>query len=125
MTLYSPNQKDKITKLPHQNEFDLWCQNMSVCDYLNVEGKIRQIFDKFKVGEHTVSSFMPKDWTTKDWEPLYRACRQNKSASGLFFGQIVWRTLMYHKYDWCFYRGDKGNRDYIGLTYYRIEKKTK
>ena len=119
MALYSLDGKP-MTRMPHPREFDARCGNLSEQDSQAIVDKLNQIFDELDDGQHIVSSFIPgQDWTDTEWQPLYHACRQNVEASGMFFGQLVWHVAMQRPDEWYFYRGDKGDRDYIGMTYFR------
>lgn len=52
------------------------------------------------------------------FQPLYIACNKSVEQSALFFGLIVWVTVMERQDDWYFKPADKEAEDIIGMTYF-------
>ncbi len=117
--LYSADTGKHVEKLPHKKEFDCWMKNLSDSDYQNVIDALNQ---KVDLSDINTSSWMPgNDWTGTVYEPLYRACGNNKEASGLFFGLILFDLLMRREDAvWGFGRYEKDGIPIRGTTYFLL-----
>lgn len=117
--LYSVDTGKYVEKLPHKKEFDRWMKNLSASDYQNVIDALNQ---KVDLSDINTSSWIPgNDWTGTVYEPLYRACGNNKEASGLFFGLILFDLLMRREDAvWGFGRYEKDGIPIRGTTYFLL-----
>jgi len=117
--LYAVDTGKYVKKLPHKKEFDRWMKNLSPSDYENV---IDTLSKKVDMSDINTSSWIPgNDWTGTVYEPLYRACGNNKDASGLFFGLILFDLLMRSKDAvWGFGRYEKDGVPIRGITYFLL-----
>jgi hypothetical protein len=117
--LYSVDTGKYVEKLPHKKEFDRWMKNLSASDYQNVIDALNQ---KVDLSDINTSSWIPgNDWTGTVYEPLYHACGNNKDASGLFFGLILFDLLMRREYAvWGFGRYEKDGIPIRGTTYFLL-----
>lgn len=107
----------KVTRLPHANDFARWRKNISDADYEKVVDAINQQID---ANDINTAGWMPgSDWTGTPYEPLYYACKQNEKQSGLFFGLIVFKTLMERSdYVWGFGSFEKDGVAIRSMTYF-------
>lgn len=115
--LYSIDSGKYIDKLPHKKEFVSWMKNLSADSYQNI---IEALNDKIDENDINTSSWIPgNDWTGSVYEPIYHACGDNKEASGLFFGLILFKLLM-ERQDavWGFGRYEKNGVPIRGTTYF-------
>lgn len=115
--LYSIDSGKYIDKLPHKKEFVSWMKNLSADSYQNI---IEALNDKIDENDINTSSWIPgNDWTGTVYEPIYHACGDNKEASGLFFGLILFKLLM-ERQDavWGFGRYEKNGVPIRGTTYF-------
>lgn len=103
--LYSVDSKKYVTTLPHKKDYNKWRQNISDTDYDQV---VNAINDQVDANDINTAGWMPgNNWDGTVYEPLYHACGQNKIQAGLFFGLIVFKTLMERKdRTWGFGRYD-------------------
>ena len=117
--LYSIDTGKYVEKLPHKKEFDRWMKNLSASDYQNVIDALNQ---KVDLSDINTSSWIPgNDWTGTVYEPLYHACGDNKDASGLFFGLILFDLLMRREDAvWGFGRYEKDGIPIRGTTYFLL-----
>jgi len=117
--LYSVDTGKYVEKLPHKKEFDRWMKNLSASDYQNVIDALNQ---KVDLSDINTSSWIPgNDWTGTVYEPLYHACGNNKDASGLFFGLILFDLLMRREDAvWGFGRYEKDGIPIRGTTYFLL-----
>lgn len=118
--LYSVETGKYVKKLPHKSEFDSWMKNISASDYQKIIDALDQKIDATDIN---TSSWMPgNDWTGTVYEPLYLACGNNKEASGLFFGLVLFNHLMERKDAvWGFGRYEKDGIPIKGMTYFRLK----
>lgn len=117
--LYSVDTGKIVTTIPHKRDFDRWKQNISAADYQKVVDAINR-----EVDEHEISTagWIPgSNWDGTVYQPLYEACGRNKEQSGLFFGLIVFETLM-NRTDktWGFGRYEKNGVPIRSITYFEI-----
>lgn len=115
--LYSIDSGKYIDKLSHKKEFVSWMKNLSADSYQNI---IEALNDKIDENDINTSSWIPgNDWTGSVYEPIYHACGDNKEASGLFFGLILFKLLM-ERQDavWGFGRYEKNGVPIRGTTYF-------
>lgn len=117
--LYSVDTGKYVEKLPHKKEFDQWMKKLSPSDYQKVIDTLNQ---KVDMSDINTSSWIPgNDWTGTVYEPLYRACGNNKDASGLFFGLIFFDLLMRREDAvWGFGRYEKDGIPIRGTTYFLL-----
>ncbi len=109
-----------VTTIPHKREFERWKKNISASDYQNVVDAINEKVDKCEI--NTVGWMPGSDWSGTVYEPLYIACGCNKDAAGMFFGLIVFDTLM-NRTDktWGFGRYEKDGVPIRSMTYFEID----
>ena len=113
--LYTVDLK-KITKIPHENDYDRWRRQLSDTDHKAVMAELEKAFDGEEV---QVSSFIPgSDWTGTPYQPIWEACGRDDAMAGLFFGLLVWEHVMVRPDVWSFLKYDEGN--VRGMTYFRI-----
>ena len=106
-----------VVKLPHKMEFDAWMKKLPQADYEKIVDELNSKIDKSDIN---TSSWMPED---RDWDTVYKpiavACGNNKEASGLFFGLILFDLLMKREDAvWGFGRYEKNGIPIKGTTYF-------
>jgi len=118
--LYSIDSGKYIEKLPHKKEFDNWVKNLPAQDYQKI---INALNEKIDESDINTSSWIPgNNWSGNVYEPIYHACGDNKEASGLFFGLILFNLLM-ERQDavWGFGRYEKNGVPIHGTTYFILQ----
>ena len=122
--LYSIDSGRYVTRLPHKTEFDRWMKRLSAADYQRIADAINERIDASDIN---TAGWMPgHDWTGTVYEPLYDACGKNETQSGMFFGLIVFNTLM-RRTDgvWGFGKFEKDGVPISSMTYFIIENPPK
>jgi hypothetical protein len=73
-------------------------------------------------GEIATAGWLPgSDWTGTPFWPIYeRAARLDPERAGLFFGQLVWYTVMNRPEQWASGRYQKDGVDIGSRTYFRV-----
>ena len=117
--LYSVETGKYVNKLPHKKEFDAWMKSLPQADYENI---IDALNSKIDLSDINTSSWIPGDEWDSVYKPLAVACGNNKEASGLFFGLILFDLLM-RRDDavWGFGRFDKNGIPIKGTTYFILK----
>lgn len=122
--LYSIDSGRYVTRLPHKTEFDRWMKRLSAADYQRIVDAINERIDASDIN---TAGWMPgHDWTGTVYEPLYDACGKNETQSGMFFGLIVFNTLM-RRTDgvWGFGKFEKDGVPISSMTYFIIDNPPK
>lgn len=122
--LYSFESYKYVTEMPHKQEFDSWMKNLTQSEYDAIKDVL---LEKLCSEEVCTSSWIPgNNWNGTVYEPIYRACGQNKINSGFFFGLILFETLMNYKgKTWGFKRSDKNDNPIKGTTYFILHNPPK
>lgn len=118
--LYSIDSGKYIEKLPHKKEFDSWMKKLPALDYQKIVEALNEKIDKSDIN---TSSWIPgNNWAGTVYEPIYHACGDNKEASGLFFGLILFNLLMKRQDAvWGFGRYEKNGVPIRGTTYFILQ----
>lgn len=90
--LYSVDTGKYVKTLPHKKDYDRWRRNLSDADYDKIIDELEKRIDSQEI--NTAGWIPGNDWTGTVYEPIYYACGQNKTQSGMFFGLILFNYLM-------------------------------
>jgi len=117
--LYSIDSGKYVESLPHKQDFNVWMARLTTSDYEKI---VEALCVKIDASDINTSSWIPgNDWTGTVYEPIYHACRDNKTSSGLFFGLILFNLLLERKDAvWGFGRFEKDGIPIRGTTYFII-----
>ena len=103
--------------MPHKAEFDKWMKNLSAADYQVIAEELNNRIDESDI--NTAGWLPGHDWSRTVYEPIYTACGNNVSQSGLFFGLIVFDLLMRREDKvWGFGRFEKDGKQIASMTYF-------
>lgn len=118
--LYSIDTGKYVKSLPHKRDFDRWKSHISDADYQKV---VDAINEKIDGNDINTAGWLPgSDWTDTVYEPLYYACGRNQTQSGMFFGLIVFETLMLREDKvWGFGRFEKDGVPIRSMTYFVLD----
>lgn len=90
--LYSVDSMKYVTTLPYSKDYDNWRNHISDADYDKEVDAINELVDTKEIN---TAGWMPgSNWDGTVYEPLYYACGKNQTQAGMFFGLIVFKTLM-------------------------------
>lgn len=118
--LYSIDSGKYVKSIPHEKDFERWCKNLSTDDLQNA---VDAINEKIDANEVNTAGWMPgSDWTGTPFDPLYEACGRNQTQAGMFFGLLVFNTLLQRDDRvWGFGRFEKDGVPIQSMTYFVIE----
>lgn len=117
--LYSVDTGKYVKTLPHKKDYDKWRHNLSDADYDKIIDELEKRIDSQEI--HTAGWIPGNDWTGTVYEPIYYACGQNKTQSGMFFGLILFNYLM-NRQDtvWGFGRFERNGVPIESTTYFVV-----
>lgn len=118
--LYSVDTGKYVTQVPYKKDFDKWMKNLSAEDYRKIEETLN---DKIDGSDINTAGWLPgHDWNGTVYQPIYEACGQNKTLSGMFFGLIVFDLLMKREdKTWGFGRFEKDGKQIASMTYFVLQ----
>ena len=118
--LYSIDTGKYVKVLPHKKDFDIWRNHISDADYQKIVDAINEKVDNSDI--NTAGWIPGHDWTGTVYEPLYFACGKNQTQAGMFFGLIVFKTLMERTDSvWGFGRFEKNGIPIHSTTYFLLD----
>lgn len=122
--LYSVDSGQYVTRLPHQTDYYRWRKNISDDEYKAVEDNINARIDASEI--NTAGWIPSHDWTGTVYEPIYKACGENVTQAGIFFGLVVFKLLMERQdKTWGFGRYEKDGRQIASMTYFELKNPPK
>ena len=117
--LWSIDSKEKITYIPHKQNFDRWMRGLSSTDCARISEELKSRIHGAEI--HTSSWIPGDDWTGTVYEPIYLSCGEDPVASAKFFGLLLWKVMLDDESYWAFGRYEKDGIPIEGLTYFRVE----
>lgn len=106
------------TTLPYHNDFKNWRKNLSDDDYCIITDTLNEMIDGNEV--HTAGWMPGSNWIGTVFEPLYHACRRNKTVAALFYGLIVYKVFMERPDTWACGRFQLSGKEIKSLTYFKV-----
>jgi hypothetical protein len=111
----------RIDHVPHLADYQRWLAALDAVDGA-YQGICRDLNARFDEREVDTSSWIPgSNWSNTPFQPIYRACEEDETAAGLFFGLLVWKVVMDRDDCWSFGRYEKDGVPIKGMTYFRID----
>ena len=110
-----------IENVPYRRDFDALRARLSDAEFEAMVARIDELIDEAG-SEIATAGWLPgSDWTGTPFEPIYtKAARQDFGRSAMFFGQLVWYTVMKRPERWGSGRYQVDGRDIGSRTYFRI-----
>jgi hypothetical protein len=113
-----------IERVPFQGEFDALCKRLSDAEFDAMVTRIDELIDESGAEIATAGWLPGSDWTGTPFEPIYtKAARGDFDRSAMFFGQLVWYTVMRRKEEWGSGRYQLDGKDIGSRTYFRLGKR--
>ena len=110
-----------IQRIPYKREFYAIRGRLSGAEFDAMVARINELIDDGGVGIATAGWLPGSDWTGTAFEPIYsKATRQDFDRSALFFGQLVWYTVMKRPERWASGRYQLDERDIGSGSYFRL-----
>jgi len=83
--------------------------------------RVNELIDESGAEIATAGWLPGSDWTGTPFEPIYtRAARHDFDRSAMFFGQLVWYTIMQRPEPWGSGRYQVDGKDIGSRTYFRL-----
>jgi len=122
--LYSIDTSQKITSIPHENEYKICLSRLSQDELEAIKDALNTMIDEdiAKGTDIQTSSWMPgSDWENTPFQMIYeKAAKLDTVLSAKFFGLLVWVVFMERPEIWSFGRFEKDGQPIAGLTYFRL-----
>jgi hypothetical protein len=112
-----------VDLIPYRTQFDTLRKRLSVDEFDAMLDRINELIDA-SGAEIATSSWLPTgDWTGTTFEPIYRkAAPGDSQRSAMFFGQLVWYTLMRRTDRWATGKYELDDKQIRSRTYFRLSK---
>src|SRR5688500_2057520 len=110
-----------ISRIPYRDKFDALRARLSDLEFEAMIARINELIDE-SGGEIATAGWLPgSDWTGTPFEPIYtKAARGDFERSALFFGQLVWYTVMKRPERWGSGRYQLDDKEIGSRTYFRL-----
>src|SRR5688500_8296512 len=113
--------KRNLDFIPGRKEFELLRGRLSDVEFDGMVARINDLIDESGAEIATAGWLPGSDWTGTPFEPIYtKAARGDFDRSAMFFGQLVWYTIMNRPEPWGSGRYQVDGRDIGSRTYFRI-----
>ena len=110
-----------IDRIPGRREFDILRGRLSVAEFDAMVARIDQLIDEAGAEIATAGWLPGSDWRGTPFQPIYeKAAREDFGRSAMFFGQLVWYTVMRRRERWGSGRYQVDGRDIGSRTYFRL-----
>jgi hypothetical protein len=110
-----------IDTVPFPRDFETLCGRLSESEFDGMVARINELIDAAG-GEIATAGWLPgSDWTGTPFQPIYtKAAREDFGRSAMFFGQLVWYTVMRRPERWGSGKYQVDGRDIGSRTYFRV-----
>jgi len=91
-----------IGQVPFQRDFGTLRGRLTAAEFEAMVGRINELIDASR-SEIATAGWLPgSDWTGTPFQPIYeKAARSDFQRAALFFGQLVWYTIMKRPERWA------------------------
>jgi hypothetical protein len=111
----------EIDWVPGRREFDILRRRLSDREFESMVSRINELIDEAGAEIATAGWLPGSDWRGTPFQPIYdKAAPEDFSRSAMFFGQLVWYTVMNRPDRWGSGRYQVDGRDIGSRTYFRL-----
>ena len=111
-----------IHTIPYRAQFDALRARLSEDEFEAMVSRIDELIDEGGAEIATAGWLPGSDWTGTAFAPIYtNAARGDFDRSAMFFGQLVWYTIMQRPEPWASGRYEVEGRDIGSRTYFRLQ----
>lgn len=111
-----------IERVPYRAQFETLRGRLSAVEFDDMVTRINELIDEAGAEIATAGWLPGSDWTGTVFEPIYtKAAPGNFERSALFFGQLVWYTVMKRPERWGSGRYQLDGKDIGSRTYFRLK----
>ena len=112
----------EIRRIPYQRDFDVIRGRLSEAEFAAMVARIDELIEESGAEIATAGWLPGSDWTGTVFEPIYmKAAREDFDRSAMFFGQLVWYTIMQRPEPWASGRYEIDGEDIGSRTYFRVQ----
>jgi hypothetical protein len=116
--LYSLKKNCYLTSIPHTREYQFWKSRLTQDELNCIQTRLNSMIDSNEI--HT-SSWMPgKDWTGTEFEAIYKACDCHVESAAMFFGIILYVTVVERLDVWSLGKYELKGVPIKGMTYFKL-----
>ncbi len=110
-----------IEKVPYRPKFDAIRSRLSDAEFDRMVERINELIDEGGAEVATAGWLPGSDWTGTPFVPIYtKGAPGDFQQSALFFGQLVWYTVMKRPERWASGRYQLDDKDIGSRTYFRL-----
>jgi hypothetical protein len=111
-----------IHTIPYRPHFEALRARLSDAEFEAMVARIDELIDEGGAEIATAGWLPGSDWTGTAFAPIYtKAARGDFDRSAMFFGQLVWYTIMQRPEPWASGRYEVEGRDIGSRTYFRLQ----
>jgi hypothetical protein len=110
-----------VDLIPYRAQFDHLKARLSYDEFEAILARINELIDEAG-GEIATAGWLPgSDWTGTPFEPIFtKAARGDYDRSAMFFGQLVWYTIMRRPERWGSGKYELDVKQIRSRTYFRL-----
>jgi hypothetical protein len=118
-------ESDKLIQtVPYKREFDALRARLSEADFESMVARINELIDEAGAEIATAGWLPGSDWTGTPFEAIYtKAARGDFDRSAMFFGQLVWYTVMKRPEAWGSGRYQLDGKNIGSRTSFRLRNR--
>lgn len=121
MTLIDIDSDRTIDRMPYRAGFDALRRRLTDDEFDLMVDRINELIDESGAEIATAGWLPGSDWTGTVFQPIYdKAARGDFDRAAMFFGQLVWFTIMKRPEKWGSGRYQVDGRDIGSRTYFRL-----
>ena len=111
----------QIERIPYRTDFEALRRRLSDAEFAGMVDRINELIDNSGAEIATAGWLPGSDWTGTPFDPIYsKAARGDFDRSAMFFGQLVWYTVMNRPERWASGRYQVDGKDIGSRTYFRL-----
>ena len=112
----------EIHRIPYEREFNALRARLTDAEFDAMVARIDELVDESGAEIATAGWLPGSDWTGTPFAPIYtKAAREDFDRSAMFFGQLVWYTIMQRPEPWASGRYEVDGVDIGSRTYFRVQ----
>lgn len=110
-----------IDRVPGRQDFAVLRGRLSAEEFDAMVARINELIDEAGAEIATAGWLPGGDWRATPFQPIYeKAAREDFTRSAMFFGQLVWYSVMNRPERWGSGRYEVDGRDIGSRTYFRL-----
>lgn len=112
-----------IERVPFETDFNALRRRLSETEFSAMVDRVNELIEKSGAEIATAGWLPGSDWNGTPFQPIYEtAAPGDFDRAAMFFGQLVWYTIMRRPERWASGRYQVDGRDTGSRTYFRLAK---